>query len=127
MTPARLCAICATQVLAAQLYTELRSFFPQLGSSPCRCAPLDTGGVPLRTRLLRNVSRRYDAVRVLRLHALLAPRPQWHQPDCRARSEALHRTDGGGGSKGGCDCTHYCYSPTWWRVYFRALMRAVAG
>ena len=109
---------------------ETRSFFPQLAppNGECRCAETDDGAAPLRTQLVRNVSRRYPAVRVLPLHSLLAPRHRWHQQDCRARSEALHRPDlaGSASAKGGCDCTHYCWTPAFWRVYFRALLDAVS-
>lgn len=74
----------------------------------------------MRTALLRNLSTRYPAVRLLRAHDLLAPRYGWHQQDCRARVEASRRGEAAG--RAGCDCTHYCFSPTFWRVYLRALV-----
>ena len=102
---------------------EMRYFFPRLGPrapEQCRCSKI--GAEPLRMQALRNVSARYPAVRVLPMHPLLAPRHQWHQQDCRARSEAWHRAEREGQARGGCDCTHYCYSPAFWKVYFRALL-----
>ena len=72
--------------------------------------------------MMRNVSRRFPAVRVLPLYELTAPRHRWHQQDCRERSQRrLGGQPTGGG--GGCDCTHYCYSPTFWRAYFGVLFR----
>ncbi len=106
---------------------ELRSFFPALAPrppAPCRCAPTAAGKVPLRTQLVRNLSARFPAVRVLRLHEMLAPRYGWHQQGCRAEGEAKwpgRRR----GALGGCDCTHYCHSPNFWRVYWRALVEEV--
>ena len=44
--------------------------------------------MPLRTQLLRNLSRAYPAVRVLPTHALLQPRHAWHQQDCKVREQA---------------------------------------
>lgn len=83
---------------------ELRSFFPGLGPKPpaqCRCAPTGASDVPLRTRLIRNLTSRYPAVRLLRLHDLLAPRYGWHQQDCKARAQAQQRwLDDGGQTRG---------------------------
>ena len=76
--------------------------------------------VPLRTQLLRNLSRAYPAVRVLPMHSLLQPRHGWHQQDCKVREQA--RAAGSDKVGEGCDCTHYCYSPVFWRVYFRSLL-----
>ena len=76
--------------------------------------------MPLRTQLLRNLSRAYPAVRVLPMHSLLQPRHGWHQQDCKVREQA--RAAGSDKVGEGCDCTHYCYSPVFWRVYFRSLL-----
>ena len=76
----------------------------------------------LRTALLRNVSAAHPAVRLLPLHDLLAPRYGWHQQDCKVREVARAR---GALPADGCDCTHYCWSPHFWRHYFAALRDAV--
>ena len=106
---------------------ELRDFFPGIGPRPparCTCTPTSPDAIPLRTQLLRNLSKRYPDVRVLRLHDLLQPRYGWHQQDCKGRAKvraaarrAGQRTDGVE-SFHGCDCTHYCHSPTFWRRYW---------
>ena len=104
---------------------ETRSFFPRLGPSAperCRCTPTARHAVPLRTALLRNVSAAHPAVRLLPLHDLLAPRYGWHQQDCKVREVARAR---GALPADGCDCTHYCWSPHFWRHYFAALRDAV--
>ena len=106
---------------------ETRAFFPRLGPeppTPCRCEPSAADGVPLRTQLLRNLTRGAPAVRVLPLHALLAPRYGWHHQDCKVRERA-RLLEGGGPPAAGCDCTHFCFSPTFWRVYFGSLLEAV--
>ena len=44
---------------------ELRSFFPRLGPQPpaaCSCAPTGRGDAPMRTRLVRNLSRSFPKV-----------------------------------------------------------------
>ena len=95
------------------------------GAAPsCTCTPTSPDAIPLRTQLLRNLSKRYPDVRVLRLHDLLQPRYGWHQQDCKGRAKvraaarrAGQRTDGVE-SFHGCDCTHYCHSPTFWRRYW---------
>ena len=79
----------------------------------------------MRTQLLRNVSARFPAVRVLPVQRLLRARYGWHHEDCRSVSEALEGRQGG--ARGGCDCTHYCFSPNFWRVYFSALLQEVRG
>jgi hypothetical protein len=102
---------------------ETRAFFPRLGPVPpqrCRCEPTSGLAVPLRTQLLRNLSRAYPAVHVLPIHSLLQPRHGWHQQDCKVREQA--RAAGSDRVGAGCDCTHYCYSPMFWRVYFRSLL-----
>ena len=107
---------------------ETRSFFPRLGPSAperCRCTPTARHAVPLRTALLRNVSAAHPAVRLLPLHDLLAPRYGWHQQDCKVREQA--RAAGSDRVAEGCDCTHYCYSPLFWRVYFRSLLEQLSG
>ena len=81
--------------------------------------------MPLRTQLLRNLSRAYPAVRVLPTHALLQPRHAWHQQDCKVREQA--RAAGSDSVADGCDCTHYCWSPHFWRHYFAALRDAIRG
>ncbi|KAL1528838.1 hypothetical protein AB1Y20_010161 [Prymnesium parvum] len=113
---------------------ELRYFFPKLGpqqlSPPgkCRCAATSHDGehhaTPLRTQMMRNVSRRYPAVRVLPVYEMLAPRHQWHLEDCREQN-ALRLGPVHSRAQGGCDCTHYCYSPVFWRSYFDALLREI--
>ena len=106
---------------------ETRSFFPRLGPSAperCRCTPTARHAVPLRTALLRNVSAAHPAVRLLPLHDLLAPRYGWHQQDCKVREVARAR---GALPADGCDCTHYCWSPHFWRHYFAALRDAIRG
>ena len=52
----------------------------------------------------------------------LAPRYGWHQQDCKVREVARAR---GALPADGCDCTHYCWSPHFWRHYFAALRDAV--
>ena len=106
---------------------ELRDFFPQLGPqppTPCRCTP--SGGIdalPMRTELLRNLSTRYPAVRLMRLHDLLSPRYGWHQQDCKARALAKWRRVAiEPRAIVGCDCTHYCHSPSFWRRYWHELL-----
>lgn len=104
---------------------ETRAFFPRLGPEPpaqCRCEPSAADGVPLRTQLLRNLTRGFPAVRVLPMHALLAPRYGWHHQDCKVRARARAE---GGAPAAGCDCTHYCFSSTFWRVYFGSLLGAL--
>ena len=106
---------------------ETRAFFPRIGPAPperCRCEPTSGLAVPLRTQLLRNLSRGYPAVRVLPLHSLLQPRHGWHQQDCKVREQA--RAAGSDRVGEGCDCTHYCYSPLFWRVYFRSLLEQLS-
>ena len=106
---------------------ETRAFFPRIGPAPperCRCEPTSGVAVPLRTQLLRNLSQAYPAVRVLPMHSLLQPRHAWHQQDCKVREQA--RAAGSARVADGCDCTHYCYSPTFWRVYFRSLLEQLA-
>ena len=113
---------------------ETRYFFPRLGPQqlrpPGRCHCVKTSQAaatahvtPMRTELVRNISRRYPAVRVLPLYELTAPRHQWHQQDCREQSQVLLGRRVSGADRGGCDCTHYCYSPAFWRTYFAALLR----
>ena len=65
------------------------------------------------------------SVRVLPTHALLQPRHAWHQQDCKVREQA--RAAGSDTVAEGCDCTHYCYSPLFWRVYFRSLLEQLSG
>ena len=102
-----------------------RTVAPQAPPSRCRCEPSSAAAVPLRTQLLRNIARGYPAVRVLPVHALLQPRHAWHQQDCKVREQA--RAAGSDRVAEGCDCTHYCYSPLFWRVYFRSLLEQLSG
>ena len=64
-------------------------------------------------------------MRLLRLDDLLRPRYGWHQQDCKVREQA--RAAGSDTVAEGCDCTHYCYSPLFWRVYFRSLLEQLSS
>ena len=111
---------------------ERREFFPLIGYTPpaqCKCEPTGSKAVPMRTQYVRNLSARFPNVRLLRAHDLLAPRYGWHQQDCKAN--ALRQTGvvkRGEPSKEvlGCDCTHYCYSPSWHGRYYRELVRLLS-
>ena len=132
---------------------ELREWFPRPGPTPpatCQCAPTASSAaapsamsatassatsLPLRTQLLRNLSGQYPGVRLMRLHDLLAPRYGWHQQDCKEQ-ELVRWRPRAQSTRGtlarqvvhGCDCTHYCYSPSFWRRYFHVLRgHIVAG
>jgi hypothetical protein len=134
--------------------TKLRdSAQPPAKAGPgCRCMPRPASIGPSRLdRLLRNLSASHSAVRVLWVKDFLAPRYGWHHQDCSARVEARqHRLDEANGpraigvaespsasemgraahkvSEGSairCDCTRYCYSQRFWRVWLQLLLETI--